>query len=119
MIGGYVRIFLVNVVYKFPASVIVLQVANSEGHVMSPHFFQQGFRLNAAGYSEVPETFVKLWMDLVCDIRSHLCQQNTAPARKAIVTKDLPNLHDAITPHMRPPNLTELSLPRLLHVGRC
>lgn len=32
-----------HVIYsKFPASVVVLGVLSSEGHIMPPHFFQQG-----------------------------------------------------------------------------
>lgn len=96
---------------KFPASVMVLGVVSSEGHIMPPHFFQQGLRLNAAGYNEVLETVVKPWIDRVCDGRPYVFQQDSAPAHKAVVTQDwmAANLHDHITPNMWPPNSPDLN----------
>ena len=41
---------------KFPSSVMVLGVVSNEGHVMRPHFFQEGLRVNADGYIRVLET---------------------------------------------------------------
>ena len=38
---------------KFPASVMVLRVVSNEGHVMPPHFLQEGLRVNSAAYIEV------------------------------------------------------------------
>ena len=34
----------------------ILQVVSSKGHVMLPHFFQEGLRGNTAGYIRVLET---------------------------------------------------------------
>lgn len=44
---------------KFPTSVMVIGVLNSEGHDMPPDFFQQDFWLNAVSYTLVMETVVK------------------------------------------------------------
>lgn len=46
---------------KFPTSVMVIGVLNSEGHDMPPDFFQQDFWLNAVSYTLVMETVVKPW----------------------------------------------------------
>jgi len=43
---------------KFPATVMVLGVMSNEGHVIPPHFFSQGLRMNAA-YIAVLEAVVK------------------------------------------------------------
>jgi len=44
---------------KFPATVMVLEVVSNKGHVMPPHFFLQGLRVNAAAYIDALETVVK------------------------------------------------------------
>lgn len=49
---------------RFLASVIVLEVVSSEGHIIGLNFFQQGLWSNAAGYIEVLETIV---IDLACN----------------------------------------------------
>lgn len=38
---------------KLPASVRILRVVSSAGHVIPPHFFPQGLGVNAARYIEV------------------------------------------------------------------
>ena len=44
---------------KFPGTVMVLEVVNNEGHVIPPHFFRQGLRMNSATYIEVLEAIVR------------------------------------------------------------
>lgn len=87
-------------------------MVSSEGHILPPHFIQQGIGLNAAGYADVLETLAMAWINLVCSRRPHAFQQESAPARKAVVTQDLmaPNQHNRITPNMWPPNSSDLSL---------
>ncbi|EFN86287.1 hypothetical protein EAI_08893, partial [Harpegnathos saltator] len=71
---------------KFPATVMVLGVVSNEGHVMPPHFFRQGLRVNAAAYIEVLETVVKPWID---SVRGDIFQQDSAaPLHKAMTTQD-------------------------------
>ena len=43
---------------QFPAIVMVLVVSN-KGHILIPHFFCQGHRLNADTYIEVLEAVLK------------------------------------------------------------
>lgn len=96
---------------KFPATVMVLGVVSSEGHVMPPHFFPQGLRVNAAAYIEVLETVVKPWIDSVRNARPYVFQQDSAPAHKARTTQDwmATHLHDHITPNLWPPNSPDLN----------
>jgi inhibitor of nuclear factor kappa-B kinase subunit alpha len=96
---------------KFPASLMVLGVVSSEGHVMPPHFFEQGLRLNADGYVNVLQTVVKPWIDEVSDGRPYVVQQDSAPCHKAKKTQDwmADHFHDHVTPNMWPPSSPDLN----------
>ena len=72
---------------KFPASVMVLGVVSSEGHVMPPYFFPKGLRISADDYINVLSTVVKPWMDEVASGREYVFQQDSAPAYKARKTQ--------------------------------
>ena len=72
---------------KFPASVMVLGVVSSEGHVMPPYFFPKGLRISADDYINVLSTVVKPWMDEVASGREYVFQQDSAPAHKARKTQ--------------------------------
>lgn len=61
---------------KYPATVMVLSYVSSKGDVMSPNIFPQGLKLNAAGYTDVPKTGVKPWIDRVCNGRPHVFQED-------------------------------------------
>ena len=61
---------------------MVLRVVSHNGDVMTPHFFEQGLRVNADGYIHVLETVVKPWMDLVANGSPYIFQQDSAPAHK-------------------------------------
>lgn len=103
---------------KFPSIVMVLDVVSNEGHVIPPHFFPQGLRVNAAAYIEVLETVVKPWIDNICNIRPYIFQQELAPSHKALQTQKwmANHLYDHITPNIWPPNSPST---RLLCVERC
>lgn len=96
---------------KFPASVMVLGVVSSEGHVMPPHFFPQGLRVNSAAYIEVLKTVVKPWIDSVRNGRLYVFQQDSAPSHKARLTQEwmAENFHDHVTPDTWPPNSPDLN----------
>lgn len=96
---------------KVPATVMVLGVVSNEGHVMPPHFFHQGLRVNAAAYTEVLETVVKLWIDSVRGDISYIFQEDSAPSHKAMTTQDwmAENFHDHITPNLWPPSSPDLN----------
>ena len=96
---------------KFPATVMVLGVVSNEGHIMPPHFFQQGLRVNAVAYIEVLETVVKPWIDSVRGDRPYIFQQDSAPSHKAMTTQDwmAENFYDHITPNLWPPSSPDLN----------
>lgn len=96
---------------KYPATVMVLGVVSSEGHVMPPYIFSQGLRVNAAGYIEVLKTVVKPWIDKVCKGRPYVFQQDSAPSHRASITQDWlsENFYDHVTPNMWPPNSPDLN----------
>ncbi|XP_046868909.1 uncharacterized protein LOC124461437 [Drosophila willistoni] len=97
---------------KFPATVMVLGVVSNKGHVMPPHFFSQGLRVNSAAYIEVLETVVKPWIESVCGDSPYIFQQYYAPSHKAMATQDwmAENFHDHITPNLWPPSSPDLNL---------
>ncbi|QQP58093.1 Transposable element tcb2 transposase [Caligus rogercresseyi] len=58
---------------KNPAAVMVLGVISSEGHVMSPHFFEPEQKVNQ-------EVYLEPWIDTVASGRKYTFQQDSAPA---------------------------------------
>ena len=87
---------------NFPATVVVLVVVSNEGHVMPPHFFPQGLRVNSAAYIDVLGTAVKPWIDRVRNGRLYIFQQDSAPSHKAQTTQDwlVKHFHDHITSNL-------------------
>lgn len=67
---------------------MVLEVVSSEGHVIPSYFFQQGFQLNAAVFTEVLETIMKPWINLVYNGCLYMFQQDSAPTHKTVVAQD-------------------------------
>ena len=65
---------------KHSASVHVLIVLSSEGHVMRPHFFQKGQTVNTSVYLNVLRDVIKPWMVEVSNGRPYVFQQDGAPA---------------------------------------
>ena len=58
---------------KFPATVIVFGVVLSEGHIMPPHIFEVGLKVNTKEYPDVLKSVVIPWV----------WQQDSAPAHKS------------------------------------
>lgn len=96
---------------KFPSSVMVLGVVSNEGHVMPPHFFPQGLRVNAAAYIETLDTVVKPWIEGVARGRPYVFQQDSAPSHTAGTTQEwlAENFHDHVTPNIWPPSSPDLN----------
>ena len=46
---------------KFPATVMVFGMVSSEGHIMSPHFFEVGLKVNIKVYLDVLKSVVIPW----------------------------------------------------------
>ena len=72
---------------KFPATVIVFGVASSEGHIMPPHIFEVGLKVNTKVYLDVLKSMVIPWCNQVAGGRPWVWQQDSAPANKSKETK--------------------------------
>ena len=72
---------------KFPATVIIFGVISSEGHIMPPHTFEVGLKVNTKVYLDVWKSVVIPWCNQVAGGRPWVCQQNSAPAHKSKKTQ--------------------------------
>ena len=72
---------------KFPATVIVFGVLSSEGHIMPPHIFEIGLKVNTKVYLDVLMSLVIPWCNQVAGGRPWVWQQDTAPAHKSKETQ--------------------------------
>ena len=68
---------------KFPATVMVFSVVSSEGHIMLPHIFEVGLKVNTKVYLDVLKSVVILWCNQVAGGRPWVWQQDSAPAHKS------------------------------------
>ena len=50
---------------KFPATVIVFGVVLSEGHIMPPHIFEVGLKVNTKVYLDVLKSVVISWCNQI------------------------------------------------------
>ena len=63
---------------KFPATVMVFGVVSSKGHVMPPHIFQKGLKVNTVEYLKVSEMHVLPSIRKVAAGRPYVWQQDLA-----------------------------------------
>ena len=68
---------------KFPATVIVFGVVSSEGHIMLPHIFKVGLKVNIKMYLDVLKSVVIPWCNQVAGGRPWVWQQDSAPTHKS------------------------------------
>ena len=68
---------------KFPATVIVLGVVSNEGHIMPPHIFEVGLKVNTKVYLDVLKSVVIPWCNQVAGGRPWVWQ----PAHKSKETQ--------------------------------
>ena len=68
---------------KFPAAVMVFSVVSSEGHIMPPHIFEVGLKVNTKVYLDVLKSVVIPWCNQVADpgCGSRTRCQPTSPKR--------------------------------------
>ena len=64
---------------KCPATVMVFGVVSSEGHIMSPHIFEVGLKVNIKVYLDVLRSVVIPWCNQVVGGRPWVWQQDSAP----------------------------------------
>ena len=72
---------------KFPATVMVFGVVSSEDHIMPPHIFEVGLKVNAKVYLDLLKSVVMLWFNQVAGGRPWVWQQDLAPAHKSKETQ--------------------------------
>ena len=54
---------------KFPTTVMVFVVVSSKGHIMPPHIFEVGLKVNTEVYLDVPKSVVIPWCNQVAGCR--------------------------------------------------
>ena len=72
---------------KFPATVMVFGVVSSEGHIMPPHIFEVGLKVNTKVYLDVLKSVVIPWCNQVAGGRPWVWQQDSAQAHKSKETQ--------------------------------
>ena len=72
---------------KFPATVMVFGVVSSEGHIMPPHIFEVGLKVNTKVYLDVLKSVAIPCCNQVHCGRPWVWQQDSAPAHKSKETQ--------------------------------
>ena len=72
---------------KFSATVIIFGVVSSEDHIMPPHIFEVGLKVNIKVYLDVLKSVVNPWSNQVAGGRPWVWQQDSAPAHKSKETQ--------------------------------
>ena len=72
---------------KFPATVMVLGVVSSEVHIMPPHIFEVGLKVNTKVYLDMLKSVVIPWCNQVAGGRPWVLQQDSTPAHKSKETQ--------------------------------
>ena len=72
---------------KFPAMVVVFSVVSSQGHIMPPHIFEVGLKVNTKVYLYVLKSVVIPWCNQLKGERTWVWQQDSAPGHKSKETQ--------------------------------
>ena len=67
---------------KFPATVMVFGGISSEGHIMLPHIFKVGLKVNTKMYLDVLKSVVTPWCNQAAGGRPWVWQQDSAPGQQ-------------------------------------
>ena len=106
---------------KFPATVIVFGVVSNESHIMPPHIFEVGLKVNTKVYLDVLKSEVIPWCNQVAGGRPWVWQQDSALAHKSKETKAclqkecydfVPFSHCPLLPQPEPAGLLRLVIRR-------
>ena len=109
---------------KFPATVMVFGVVSSEGHIMPPHIFEVGLKVNTKVYLDVLKSVVIPWCNHVTGARPWVWQQDSAPIHKFKETHAWPQKefydfvpfsHCPLLPRPEPAGLPRLVIRREHH----
>ena len=89
---------------KFPATVMVFGVVSSEGHIMPPHIFEVGLKVNTKVYLDVLKSVVIPWCNQVAGGRPWVWRRPTSPKRPRLgFRRSATTLYLSITGLPRPP----------------
>ena len=102
---------------KFLATVMVFGVVSSEGHIMPPHIFEVGSKVNTKVYLDVLKGVIP-WCNQVAGGRPWVWQQDSTPAHKS--KENQKECYDfVLITHCPPPPLTWTRLTTLFgHTSR-
>ena len=96
---------------KFPATVMIFGVVLSKGHIMPPHIFEVGLKVNTKVYLDVLKSVVTPWCNQVTGGRPWVWQQDSAPAHKSKKTQAwLQECYDFVPFSHWPPSSPDLNL---------
>ena len=96
---------------KFPATVMVSVVVSSEVHIMPPHFFEVGLKVNTKVYVDVLKSVVIPWCNHVAGGRPWVWHQDSAPANKSKETQAWlqKECYDFVTVSHWPPSSSDVN----------
>ena len=109
---------------KLPVTVMVFGVVSSEGHIMPPHIFEVGLKVNTKVYLDVLKSVVITWCNQVAGGRPWVWQQDSAPVHKSKETQAwlqkesydfVPFSHCPLLPRPEPAGLLRLVIRREHH----
>ena len=109
---------------KFPTTIMVFGLVSSEGHIMPPHIFEVGLKVNTKVYLDVLKNVVIPWCNQVAGGRPWVWQQDSAPAHKSKETQAwlqkecydfVPFSHWTPSPRPEPVGLLRLVIRRKHH----
>ena len=109
---------------KFPATVIVFALVSNEGHIMPPHIFEIGLKVNTKVYLDMLKSVVIPWLNQVAGGRPWVWQQNLVLAHKSKETQAwlqkecydfVPFSHCPLLPRPEPAGLLRLIISRKHH----
>ena len=72
---------------KFPATVMIFGVVSREGHIMPPHIFEVGLKVNTKVYLDVLKSVVIPWCRQVAGGKLWVWQKDSASAHKSKETQ--------------------------------
>ena len=72
---------------KFPATVMIFSVVSSESHIMPPHIFEVGLKVNTKVYLDVQKSVVIPWCNQVAGGKPWVWQQDSTPAHESKETQ--------------------------------
>ena len=72
---------------KFETTVMVFGVVSSESHIMPPHIFEVGLKVNIKVYLDVLKSVVIPWCNQIAAGRPWVWQQDSAPAHRSKETQ--------------------------------